>query len=151
MKAEIDKIYQQIELGQSVCRRLLSAGRFPLQHHHLSTMAGGSMAAAISTLASISLAVGSTAKQIVGQQRRRVAFVNTNYTPGYSYGKYLMIDHVGGAMSYSMPTPVNPSEGRPDRSRVIPLLWSVLLVCPPGRICTLKFVIIRKPSIPSPC
>lgn len=39
---------------------------------------------------------GAYGKAIVAANAGKVAFVNTTYTPGYGYGKYLILDHGGG-------------------------------------------------------
>ncbi len=39
---------------------------------------------------------GAYGKAVVAANAGKVAFVNTAYTPGYGYGKYLILDHGGG-------------------------------------------------------
>lgn len=56
---------------------------------------------------------GAYGQQIVAANAGKVAFVNTAYTPGYGYGKYLIIDHGGGITTlYAHCSEINVEPGQ---------------------------------------
>lgn len=56
---------------------------------------------------------GAYGQQIVAANGGKVAFVNTAYTPGYGYGKYLIIDHGGGITTlYAHCSEINVQPGQ---------------------------------------
>jgi len=113
VQAEIDKIYD--EINKNSANSVYSGGQmaWPAPGLSMVTSEYGSRFGGSDYHTGIDISGGGAyGASIVAANSGTVAFVNTAVTPGYGYGKYLIIDHGGGISTlYAHCSAINVSVG----------------------------------------